>query len=152
MKKTVFVFVLVFTLFCTSVYSEDITFNSFEKVLNDAVPATYKLNQHKSKDSGVSYRLWYDGDSSKFEALSFTFIHKKRRFNRMDLMQKPEIYNWNGRRVIFLRQQGLASYMSILLKKGKGLFSVAYMDMAAKWSREDMEKFVANINLEEMEK
>jgi len=130
------------------------TFETFNKVVKDAVPDGFTVNKGQTWNNRFTYKITYDKDPEGMNRLIFSLNPGKHEFSEMDLALYHQQLTWQGRNALF--NDGTKTGMSgitVILKNKAGVFSIIHRAIGGKaMTRVELEKFLSSIALKELEK
>tara|TARA_B100000614_G_C14396167_1_gene431807 strand:+ start:164 stop:682 length:519 start_codon:yes stop_codon:yes gene_type:complete len=163
MKKFLVLFMLV--IYCSvNADAPSVSFEEFKKIVKVLHLDGFTLDKRLTRESDQpSYKVVYT--KGMMLTLSSTLIPGKTKFNTMDMMllkdkEKSikdgtllagEEFEYKGRKAIFIRSS-LGTYVSIILKNKKGLFSVNYMNLDTPETKKTLFSLVDKIDIKKLEK
>ena len=145
---------LVIVLIGTLGFLQADTFETFNKVVKDAVPDGFTVNKGQTWNNRFTYKITYDKDPEGMNRLIFRFNPGKHEFSQVDLAFDHEKFTWQGRNALFTdgTKTGMSG-MSVMLKNKAGGFSITHRAIGGKaMNRAELEKLLSSIALKEFEK
>jgi hypothetical protein len=164
MKKFVVLFLAMAIVGVAYASGTSVTFDQFKKIVEVVKLPGFELEERLTRESEQPYyKVVYS--KGMMLTVSTTFFPEKTKFNSMDLLVMKdkdqsiedgtllaaEELEYKGRKAIYTRSV-MGTYISILLKNNKGLFSVNYVNLDEPVSKKILMGIVDKIKIDELEK
>jgi hypothetical protein len=164
MKKVVLLVLALAIVGVAFASTPSVTFDQFKKIVSVLHVKGFELDERLTRESEQPhYKVVYS--KGMFYTISSTFFPGKTNFNSMDLLMIKDkeqsikdgtLYaadelEYKGRKAIFIRSD-IGTYISMLLKNNKGLFSVNYVDMNEPVSKKALMDLVDKIDIDKLDK
>lgn len=130
----------------------------FEKIhtlIKPSIIDGYVWNSSQSSDSRFQYTFTYDLNGSELNRLIYSFLHNATEFSIMSFALGGKEFVWKGRKAMYIdRKETGMSGISVLLLNDKGRFSLNHRELSgmSAFSKEQLEKILSGIKLENLEK